>query len=585
MEKTFFRSNFHSQIKSTVYVLLLLFLSIRITFCEILITEINRDPKGPESDLCAGASHEFVEITNLGPDTFTIDSLFISDGTESDQVINIVPLGASAHPDCIYNSKYLPPGKTALIMDRDYEKAVAAYSCRLSVKSGTVLFTTSDVEIGNGLASDDGVFLYKGTKDSVVKIICIASDSVVKPANPVFGKITLTNGTSVPEGFSIVPVSLLFGNVEYGKCKDSLTPGRFEMLDSGWIVEYRCGEVNASFFPCTLALRYCGSNSLSNVKLTIKRFSGDTVEIVNEKGLTLEDGKIFFNTCLPQKEGIWCVLIGSSGIVLTERTLDFSQIWVPLNSLKINEIFPKAQPEEPEWFELYNTSASPVNICGWFFGNNEDSTVIIRDKVIINQKEYLVVTKDINLFKRNHTGIDNLVEPEVWHSLDNYNDTLCIWSFNRKLVDKICYSNTWFPNWSNQSIERMDVFSDGCERKSWEISQKSSPGQPNTVLYLRSRSSPLMEIGPVPFTPNKDGKDDRLLINLALPAGYSAVISIYGFDGRRLKTFSGLPVREYFWDGNSDNGNPAPVGPFFVVAELRSGNVKSMIRKKGLLWR
>jgi hypothetical protein len=585
MEKTSFRSNFHSQIQVTVYALLLSFLLFRAVFCQILITEIYRDPKGPESDLCAGASHEFVEITNLGSDTFTIDSLFISDGTESDQVINIGPLQVYAHQDCIYSSRFLPPGKTALIMDRDYEKAVAAYSCRLPVKSGTTLFTTPDTEIGNGLASDDGIFLYKGTRDSIVKIICIAADSLTKPASPVIGKITLTAGTPVPEGFSIVPVSFLFGKVEYGKCSDLLTPGEFEMLDSGWIVEYRCGEVNASFFPCTLALRYCGSNDFSNIKLTIKRSSGDIVEIVDEKELNLQDGKAFYNVRLPQKEGRWSVLISSSGRILTERVLDFSRIWLPDVSLKINEIFPKAQSEEPEWFELYNVSSSSVNISGWFFGNNEDSAVITHDNVIINQKEFYVVTKDADLFKRNHSGINNIVEPEVWHTLDNYNDTLCIWSVHKKLVDRICYSNSWFPNWVNQSIERIDVSCDGCERKAWELSQKSSPGQPNTVLYSRSRRSPLMEIGPVPFTPNKDGKDDRLLINLALPAGYSAVISIYGFDGRKMKTFSGPPAREYFWDGNSDNGSPAPVGPFFVVAELKSGNVKSMIRKKGLLWR
>lgn len=322
------------------------------------------------------------------------------------------------------------------------------------------------------------------------------------------------------------------------------------------------------------------------MNLTIRRSLESTVDIVNQTEFNLQNGKTFyyyFN--LPQKEGNWSVLISSSSRILTERHLDFSQVWLPAISLKINEISPRAQPEEPEWFEFYNVSSSPVNINGWRFGNNEDTAVITQNNVIVNQGDYFVVTKDADLFKRNHSGINNIVKPDTWHTLDNYNDTLYIWSCNKNLVDKACYSSSWFPGWVNQSIERIDVSTDGCERKTWEISQMPSPGRPNTVLFSRSGQNPSMEIGPVPFTPNKDGKDDQLLINLTLPAAYSAQISIYGFDGRKVRTFSAPPVQKNYWDGNSDNGRPVPTGPFFVVAEFKSGDKKSVIRKKGLLWR
>ncbi|MBN1307103.1 MAG: hypothetical protein JXA18_04245, partial [Chitinispirillaceae bacterium] len=78
--------------------------------------------------------------------------------------------------------------------------------------------------------------------------------------------------------------------------------------------------------------------------------------------------------------------------------------------------------------------------------------------------------------------------------------------------------------------------------------------------------------------------DDKLAIRLALPAAATATIDIYGFDGRVVKRFSGMPQEVYYWDGRGDGGS-APPGPFFVIAEIRQGGKLRRIRKKGVLWR
>ena len=92
-------------------------------YTQILITELYRDPPGSESSLCGGASHEFIEILNIGTDTFKINNLFITDGMESDSVI---PLREklSMHPKCIYNRRFICPGQFALILDPDYSEAL-----------------------------------------------------------------------------------------------------------------------------------------------------------------------------------------------------------------------------------------------------------------------------------------------------------------------------------------------------------------------------------------------------------------------------------------------------------------------------
>jgi cytochrome c peroxidase len=52
-----------------------------------------------------------------------------------------------------------------------------------------------------------------------------------------------------------------------------------------------------------------------------------------------------------------------------------------------------------------------------------------------------------------------------------------------------------------------------------------------------------------------------------------------------MKEFKGPLQDSYFWDGKKDNGAFAPVGPFFVIAEVKSQDGKIIYKNKGVLWR
>jgi cytochrome c peroxidase len=92
-------------------------------------------------------------------------------------------------------------------------------------------------------------------------------------------------------------------------------------------------------------------------------------------------------------------------------------------------------------------------------------------------------------------------------------------------------------------------------------------------------------MGPLPFTPDGDGEGDLLSIRVALPAEAELRLSVYSFEGSKVRTFSGPAVQQYFWDGRTDNGALAAVGPFFVIAEVQTPSGVRTIRKKGVLWR
>jgi hypothetical protein len=578
----------HFQKKSTVNstIGLLLLCVFFPAFPQIVITELQRNPAGGETASPGGRSHEFIEITNLGIDTVSLDSLCLTDGVGSDTVIPWPP-PLPIHNDCITGSAVLLPGRTAVILDRDYPAAVDSVpSSRLPIRAGTVLLTVGDADLGNGLANDDGVLIYNGTKSLVRHIVCCAADSAVSLSDPRAGKITLSEPHNVPEGFSVVPVAFLFGSVRYGICADSLTPGSFELLKNNWFAEWRLGPLDTArhVFACTLACLKSGALPRDPVDWSMVIQSSSRTVTVAQGRCTSQGNKATAVFTLPLDTLSFFLHIREQDTE-TVWPFDVSLLWMPSSPVKINEIFPRGNAGEPEWFEVVNVSQMIINLKTWVFGNSEDSDTITISDCLLRPGDFLVFTANGPLFNQRYPAKNCVTVPPHWHALDNYNDTLCLWDGNHNLKERVCWHSDWLPGWNSQSLERVSFTNSGMDAGSWALASSPTPGQPNGAIFWRAGQEPRLDAGPLPFTPNHDGRDDNLSIIIELPAGYSAAVSIYGFSGKKLRSFSSPLSHQLFWDGRQDNGAPAPAGPFFVVMEATSTKGTTMVRKKGVLWR
>jgi len=256
-----------------------------------------------------------------------------------------------------------------------------------------------------------------------------------------------------------------------------------------------------------------------------------------------------------------------------------------LASVRINELFPRAQTDIPEWFELVNVSPDPVAVQKWRYGKASDTADLTRDSITVQPNRFLVVTKDKAAFARKYPSVSCVIQPAIWITLDNYRDTLQLWDANGAQREAIAYQSDWFDHWTDQSLERVSLQQNGMLRDAWVAAGKPTPGQPNASVSFRAVQKPSIEISPVPFTPNGDGKDDLFSITLFLPAAYTAAISVYGFNGKKYIDLPITPLPHYQWDGKMENGLAAPIGPFFVVATFKNGDQSIMQRKKGILWR
>jgi hypothetical protein len=555
----------------------------------VLITELMKNPVGASDAVPGDASHEFIELTNIGTDTFFVDSLFLFDnpgGVDSVVVWNPDIQGAlPMHSRCRLGARACPPGACAIILDPDYGRAVAENpSCGLPVDSLTTVWTIDDNSFGSGgLSDNDGISMYKGTRKSIVRRVAWVSDRC--DAFSLSDTIRQT-APRPPEGVSLVARLSLFCPPSFSSCPITMSPGRFENLSSGWLAESECrvSESDSAAARCTLAVIKAGGDAAPGATWSIVRSTGQSSAVIKRGVFEAFPRPLGIAAELRLDSAFYQFKIEENGRVIA-WPLDLSPVWTPPAAIKISEVFPRGKSDVPEWFEIVNTSTMPVTLQGWRYGDFESSCVLTDDAVTLEPGGFLAVTKDKKLFTRNYPALSGVCEPPVWLSLDNSRDTLCLWNGRGLRCETVAYSAAWFDRWTDQSLERVSLQRDGTARDAWTPALRPSPGQPNASVPFRSADKPGLEIGPTRFTPNGDGVDDLLSIRLSVPAAFTAAVAIYGFNGKK---YFDLPLplaRCSFWNGKTSAGAPAPAGPFFVVATFKSGEQTTVIRKKGILWR
>ncbi len=563
----------------------ILFLHLIITLFlsaneNIKITEILKDPIGGESDCPGGKSHEFIEFLNLGSDTFFLNDLFLSDGKKSDSITTWQdPL--LWHQNCCFNRSFILPGQFAIILDKDYVQSPREYYFKIA--DSTVILTIDASSLVDGLTTSKGVFLYKGTRTEIKSLIALALDYGFSPSlgNADYFKLTV----DLIEGFSLSPKNLLITPFSYLINPDTLSLGKYEFMQDGWICNYKCKNPgsHSEIVVCSLFVLMIGKEKSEKA---IWQITKSTLSTVIESGMLVSSYyPITFALNLPKDSVFYEFTIEEKGLNAS-LPIDISTVWLPNYPIKINEITPRSTTEIPEWIELVNISSMPINLKDWKLGVSEDSEIITNENLILEPEEFLILTKDLKQFIKTYSVSIHVIEPLGWKSLNDYRDTLKLISpLYNEACEIVYYDSDWFDTWKKESVERISYRSNGTDKANWVLSEKASPGQPNTNILWRSVEKPDLHIGPIPFTPNNDGKDDELSIRIKLPVSYTVTIEIYGFNGIKIYECKNYKSDIFFWNGRKSNGSPAPIGPFFIVANFAQGSLKKSMRKKGILWR
>lgn len=549
---------------------------------QIIITELLRNPRGAESSLTGGQSYEFIEITNIGIDTVSLTNLLLTTGSSVDTIIAIdAPI--IGHETCTYAHRYLAPGTIALILDADYRATVAGtQNRRFAISPNTVMLQGGDAAFGqSGLTSTDGITLFRGTKKRIDTILCWAADAPPDLSSPTTERLTLATPRDI-EGFSLIAQMVLSQHIRFDYCPDSISPGRFEPLHQGWILEWRLTADTHNTAQLTLTCNLFSMTTPLPAPTTWQLSKNTQAQPVIAQGALEPDKRTTTITTT--------VSADSADLTFALRgmpdhwNIALSSVFLPEKSVQITELFPKATANEPEWFEIYNCTGMAIDLKNWQFGNSESMDTLTKTTAILEPGRFNIICKDVDQMKSLYPTLRRPLQPPHWHTLSNSRDTVSLLDGTGILRETICYDQAWFSTWDYRSLERTSS-ENGCTPSSWSVATQATPGVPNRALLWHTNGKPTMEIGPIPFTPDNDRTDDLLAIRLQFPAATSFSIQIFQFDGRLLKTFPPQITEIFYWDGRDDQGGTAPVGPFFVVAAIRTNSKTERIRKKGVLWR
>jgi hypothetical protein len=246
-----------------------------------------------------------------------------------------------------------------------------------------------------------------------------------------------------------------------------------------------------------------------------------------------------------------------------------------LPDLVINEFMynPDLNLFQTEWVELYNRSENPISIKNCLLGDSIEQNLITPDEVIIEPKEFLIITQDKNEFRTTYPEVDcAVIEQESWEALNNAGDKVILKDSLNLLQDEVSYLGT--STEKGISRERIDYDVPSTNEDNWWrcVDPKgATPGEENSIHTYYSNKIEL-SIAPNPFSPDGDGFEDEVTFQYTLPKMSELTLKVYDIKGRLVKTLmqdEPQATGQVIWDGKDDENKILRVGIYIVLAEAK----------------
>jgi len=167
------------------------------------------------------------------------------------------------------------------------------------------------------------------------------------------------------------------------------------------------------------------------------------------------------------------------------------------SDIVINEVmyhFPGASGEE--WIELYNKSASPVDVSGWQLDDAVTFTIpglLASNTTVIPAGGYLVIANNAAVLAAKWPGITIL--GNFSGSLNNRGERISLEDANGNPVDELTYADggKWPPlaDGGGSSLELRDTAADNAHPASWTASDESAKSTMQTFTYRLTSTQPL----------------------------------------------------------------------------------------------
>ena len=260
------------------------------------------------------------------------------------------------------------------------------------------------------------------------------------------------------------------------------------MLD-GWRI-YRDGTTNSEFaFPGGTSIPARGFLAVSNAALGFKPIAGDKLYLTTPSGGNVFDGVVVKNRHRgrsPDATGSWLwpdqPTPGGPNHFAFRTELVINEIMYNPHPLPAtNGLPPRSSPEA--WIEIFNRSASPVDLTGWELAGGVQYT--FTPGKTLAPGAYLVIADDVPFLKSLYPSID--IVGDFGGRLSGRSDHIILKDPTGNPADDVRYfdGGRWpaYADGGGSSLELRDPNSDNSKAEAWAASDEMSKTAWQTFTY------------------------------------------------------------------------------------------------------
>lgn len=362
--------------------------------------------------------------------------------------------------------------------------------------------------------------------------------------------------------------------------KDVLIAGTTDFLDSSFV------EINL----------LVDRDSLGNWRLEAKYFQDSTYTL---QGQCIDDSYL-----TSQAFGIECKYTSTrydkfffDNIKVEGYSFIDTFLYPNQNDIVINEILFNPIEGDNDFVEIINRSDKNLCIKGLqlanYYANQPSNFKTISEKyTFLQPKEIMVLTKSKETLRYYHPLAEEnrIIELESMPSYNNEQGVVVL-ALDSIIIDEFQYhENMHFD--LLQDVEGVSLERLNTETNSWHsASQQSGSSTPTLVNSQAQALSPplkVMSLMPQIITPNNDGQEDILSIQLSFPySGYRGQLIIFNSQGFPIKTLINNELfgtdNTYFWDGLTERNEAANTGHYIFWLEAIHTSRPSIVEKQSIV--
>jgi len=258
----------------------------------------------------------------------------------------------------------------------------------------------------------------------------------------------------------------------------------------------------------------------------------------------------------------------------------------PGGIVALNEIMHSPTEEQTEWVEFRSLSPHTIVLASWSLGDDIDAHAIeTREAAVaaLEPRGFLVAARDRSLVPADSILV---VETDGWEALSATDVVVLLDRFGT-IIDRVAYERSWGGS-KGVSLERVRPEMPSQEPCNWGGSvspEGGTPGRTNSIHVATLPSDGRLSAAPNPFSPDGDGRDDRVVVRFDLPVPTAtARLTVYDLDGRMRALLADHArvsgTTEILWDGRGLDGEPLPAGLYVLALEAINAREGVFVRAK-----